>query len=367
MHTRLLFVVAAVAMASPLLAQSASPHLHRGSTPLHGSYSMESGFAIQQPAQAPRSGPETLFDTVISYYYYLPANSNDEYVDEGAFALRGTLPSEQVNGLEFSYCSGLFDPFGTALDTELRFYDDTDCNTGPTAAATCSYSITGLPGDTNGFGLSCWSVTLDLEGGFECTLPQESTPGGKEPWGWSMVYLDPTNTTGAFLARPPGGYGSQSCFWDRSNNAAIVFGGGQVIASFGVKAFGNLMDTRAFYARNPLPGDKLSLTIDQPAKANTLVTYTVSPAAAGTNYLLLASAAPTSSYPSLGGGAATLLLATPLLAPTPLTMVVNGSEAIFSAQLPSSLPPLLVTQAVSYQGVLSPANVLSASQALEHH
>ena len=316
---------------------------------------METGFELTS-GQQERSGPETLFTTGGPSYYYSVAGPGAEIIDEGAFMQRGNLATEEVNGFVFNYCSqenGL-------VNSTVRFYTDMSCVTGPLTPAACTYVVNGLPGGPGGGALGCWVITLDLDNGFECELPQELTAGGAEPIGWSLAFTDPSNTTGMTYTTAPTGYGSQNCIWDASQGLAFI-------GANTVQIFGNAMDTRAAYPPTSQVGDTLQLKVDVPVKGGSSVTWKAEGAGAASSYLLLVSNASSTTFPTLGGGVATLMVNLPLLGPAPFGMTVAGTDASFSATLPPAIPPTIVAQAVGIVGSASPANVVEASNALVHN
>ena len=358
-----LLTLLALGAAAPLSAQVGTLQSKHGATYGKAIYRMDTGLEIVT-GPVERSGPETLFqnDVAQSYYYIVPP-AGEEWVDEGAFAQRGTLADEEINGFVFDYCSsevGLF-------DGEFRFYSDVNITTGPSAPFACGYALPGLPGDLTGAGLACWGITLDLAGGFECTLPQETTPGGAETWGWSMVYLDPSNSTGPdMMIQGASDYGTADTFWDNTNGVGLVINTPNAVGTFTLKVEGNAMDTRTLYNPTPRAGDILQLVVDTPVKGGNTVTFTAENASAGTNYFLLASLASNPAFPPLGGGVASQIVGGALLSGTPAPMTLAGTDASVTVNLPAGIPPLVVTQAVGIVGSLNPANVVEASNGLTH-
>lgn len=358
-----LLTLLALGAAAPLSAQAGTLKSTQGATQGHGIYRMDTGFEVTSEPVA-RSGPETLFENPdAASYYYLVIPAGDEWIDEGAFAQRGTLADEEVNGFVFDYCSSEVGTF----DVEVRFYNDVNIVTGPSAAASCAYGLAALPGDLLGAGLACWGITVDLAGGFECTLPQELTPGGAETFGWSVVYLDASNSTGPdMMPSGVGGYGTADTFWDATNAVGLIINTPKAVGTFSLKLDGNAMDTRAIYNPTPRVGDILQLVVDTPVKAGNTVTFTAEGATAGTNYFLLASTSTNPGFPPLGGTAASLMVGLPLLSGTPVPMTVAGTDASVTVNLPAGLPPLVATQAVGIIGPTGPANVVEASNGLTH-
>ena len=363
MLRKTIFTLLALGAAAPLSAQTGTLISKDGATYGKAIYRMDTGLEIiSSPVE--RSGPETIFknDVAQSYYYIVPP-AGDEWVDEGAFAQRGTLADEEVNGFVFDYCSSEVGTF----DAEVRFYTDVNITSGPSAAAACAYGLPGLPGDLLAAGLACWGITVDLAGGVECTLPQELTPGGAETWGWSVVYLDPSNTTGPdMMIQGAGDYGTADTFWDNTNAVGLIIQTPKAVGTFTLDLSGNAMDTRAIYNPTPRSGDILQLVVDGPVKGGNTVTFTAEGASAGTNYFLLASLATNPAFPPLGGGVASQMVSVPLLSGTPVPMALAGTDASVTVNLPAGIPPLVVTQAVGIVGSLNPANVVEASNGLTH-
>ena len=358
-----LLTLLALGAAAPLSAQTGTLKSTAGATHGQAIYRMDTGLEIISGPVA-RSGPETLFENpeAQSYYYIVPP-AGEEWIDEGAFAQRGTLSDEEVNGFVFDYCSSEVGTF----DGEFRLYTDVNITTGPSGPAACGYALPGLPGDLLGAGLACWGITVDLAGGFECTLPQELTPGGAETWGWSMVYLDPSNSTGPdMVIAGAGDYGTADSFWDNTNGLGLQIQTPKAVGTFTLLLNGNAMDSRALYNPTPRAGDILQLVVDQPVKGGNTVTFTAENASAGTNYFLLASLASNPAFPALGGGVASQMVTVPLLSGTPVPMTLSGTEASVTVNLPAGMPPLVVTQAVGVVGSLNPANVVEASNGLTH-
>jgi len=361
--------------------QSLLQKVPKATTALHGSYNPRTGF--EQNNTAYRSGPETLFNNREGItYYYIVSYHDEEYVDEGAFPQRGVNQTEQVNGLIWDYCSGLSDPVGDALTVEFRLYQDTVPFFGPTGwtastfdhGSICAHSLVGLPGDTLLTGLTCWIITLDLANGFECTLPQELTPGGMEAFGWSAMYLDPTDTSGPLLDSRVGalhnGYGNIDLIeiFNLSRPAGSEYqgtwwgGGPKTLANFNFTLFGNVNDTEAYYSAAPLPNDLLEWQASAEVRGGAAASWSVTNPDGLSNYSMLVSSAAADS-PLLAGGTASLLVHPGRLLTTPIPMGTTGS---FGASLPVNLPASLYTQAVQHTGALAPPNTTAASNGLKH-
>lgn len=371
----------AIATSASAQTQQLAGNVHKTVAPNHGVYKIDSGFEVT--AQAQRSGPETLFNNRegVTYYYTTVADT-DEYIDDGSFAQRGVTGQEQVNGIVWNYCSGLPDAVGDALDTEFRMYDDTTFNVGPSSwaagtferGASCAFGIVGLPGDTALTGLSCWEVTLDMAGGFECTLPQELTLGGAEQFGWSMMYLDVAGTTGPYIDSNVGttqvSYGMTDGFeWfdllavGAEHQGNFWFGGGAKLqGNFNITMSGNVNDTQAYYSAAPGANDTVDWQATNEIRGGTLAGWMVTNPDGTSNYGMLVSNGAADS-PVVAGGTASLLVNAGGLLTGPIPMGTAGS---FGVNLPPSVPANIFTQAVQHTGALSPANTTAASNGLHH-
>lgn len=372
-HALTTFAILALAASAP--GQSIQPT----TSPTHITYTMGEGYEIVYQAQ--RSGPETIFNNRqgSSLYFSTLNTSTSEYVDEGSFPRTGVSWTEQVNGMTFDYCSTLPSPTGAGVDVELRFYEETIGGQGITGwSATarnelCGYLIAGLPGDTSGTGISCWTVGLNLSGGFECTLPQEQFVGSMNTWGWSTMYFDALSLggSGGFI-NGTGGYGVQDYleWYDWSAplgsiyQGSINFGGGpNAQANFWMSLEGNPTDTLAYYSTNPGSADSIDLQGDVEVRANQTASWNITNPTPGSSYALLASTG-SADLPALAGGQAHLLvnwLGAPLL---PAPVVMPGG--VYSQMMPAALPPSLYAQAAEYSGALHPSNVTAMSNGLSH-
>jgi hypothetical protein len=374
---------AIVALAAGASAQSQLPagNLHRSVTPSTGIYKMDTGF--EATSLAYRSGPETVFNNRSGgTYYYTTSWTTDEYADGGSFAAGGVSGVEQVNGIQFGYCTQLSDPTSAGvLDTELRLYAVNDsANFGGIVGwvdannrgEACVTSIVGLPGDA-GLGFACWDVTLDLSGGFECTLPQESAAGLMETWGWSMTYLDATNTTGPMLDSIAGGavqgYGAFDHFqwYDMTqplgleNLGAYFFGGGAKLqGSWDLALQGSANDSQAYYSAAPGANDTLSFQADSSVRAGQAASWSVTNTDGVSDYAMLVSTG-SADIPVIAGGSASLLIDPGSMPAGPFPM---GTAGTFAINLPAGIPATLYTQAVSYTGALAPANSTGASNGI---
>ena len=377
-------VMALAAGASAQVQQSAGS-INTKVAPNKGAYNMETGFELAAP-QTYRLGPETIFDnTQGAEYYFTTLAPTEEFVDEMAFPADDIDGDEQIDGVVWEYCSTTPDA-GTndVVDVELRFYNDTILGAGPTGwfdagagtsqNAACGYGLAGLPGDTAGTGVTCWIITLDLAGGFECSLPQELTPGGFTEFnGMGWMYLD--GGSGPVLDSIVGatsvGYGSQDYFelFDLSLGSgaeyvgAFFFGGGAKLqASFNATLFGNgILDTDVLNAAAPTAADVRVLSSDVEFRTGNAVTWSLDSATAGTTYAMVVGTAGDAA--GFGLVAAGTLMVNPGTVLTPPTPLVMAGGSVTTPTLPG-LPPTVVAQAFGFVGGINPGAVTEASNAL---
>jgi hypothetical protein len=335
----------------------------------HGIYRFDTGFEITQHDY--RSGPATIFDgSLAAAYYYMPVSSSTELIDEGAFHAAGVVGDEQVNGMNFSYCTT-----ESQVDCELRFYADNIYNSGPSGwvdqtnrGEACVYGLAGLPGIYAGM-LSCWSISIDLSGGFECTLPQEQVVGSAEEFGWSIIWLTQTASTGLFLPRPAGpqGYGTRPSFewFDLSQPNGSEYQGALTMPSgnFSMKLYGNVPDTKAYYPVAPLANDTVRFNVISAIRAGSATSWAVESVNAGSTYGMIVSSQRT-DLPILANHTASLLAHHQFFLTHPISL---GSTGSFSTTLPAVLPPVFFTQAVELNGALVASHVIAASNGLAHY
>ncbi|MFK5957046.1 MAG: hypothetical protein QM477_11445 [Planctomycetota bacterium] len=365
-----------VLCASPLTAQTqlSTGTLNPTTSVQHGTYSMKDGFELTTTSY--RSGPETIFNNPGPSSYFVTMPAGEEWVDEGAFPQRGLDATEQVNGFDFSYCSLLADPVGNAVTVTVNLYMDTVQGVGPSTwpTAECSYQLAGLPGDTSLGGISCWAVAIDLEGGFECTLPQEAIPGGNSTFfgiGWQYSDAGASGLSGPFLSGM--GYGSQDYIevFDAGGYVGnFGFGGGpNAQANFPVVLYGNgILDTSVVNAEVPDSGDILVLSSDQEFRTGTQVTWSLRGAATpGVAYAMVVGSDGSSAGFGALAGLGTTLLVNPgsiLTPPTPLGM--SGINPSVQTPALPGLPPTIYAQAFGFSGGVGIGNATEASNALRH-
>ncbi len=393
-------VMALAVGASAQTQQMNAGRIHQSVTPTYGTYSLTSGFQVNN--QAYRYGPATIFDnTNGAEYYFSTLGATEEWIDECAFAATDLDGNEQINGISWEYCSMVPDVAGTAITTELRFYNDTVLGAGPTGwldlvagtnqNAQCGYLIAGLPGDLSGtFAINCWGVTVDLSAGFECSVPQELTPGGFTELngiGW-MYYdagslgltgpvLDSTWSFGGAGTAIPG-YGSQDYFelFDLSLGlgaeyvGAFFFGGGSKLqGSFQTVLYGDgILDTDVVNADVPGTGDVLVLSSDVEFRPGNSVTWSLNaPGTAGLTYAMLVGTAGSSAgFGSIAGPGTTLLVNPGSILTPPTPFIMSGATPAVSTPPLPALPPTVYAQAMGFSGGVAPGNATEASNALKH-
>lgn len=271
MTSRLITALTALTLVTSASAQQQAPevNLYPVSNLQYGSYDFDHGFTVTSGANR-QIGPDTLFDTVsgVAYYYASAPNpEKQEWVDSVQLPNRGLSGQEQVNGMAWNYCEG---SGITYFDAVVSLYNDTVSCIGPSvwvpgqpSFADCLYGVGGLPGS------GCWSVTIDLSGGFECTLPDASNPlsGAEGSIGWSVTPVKTNGSTilGPFIHAGPPPPGSQPVFewrdWSGAFFGSYVYGGcfwfGGIDANFQVALYGAAVDVQSCHGTNPL--DTLTL------------------------------------------------------------------------------------------------------------
>ncbi|MBC8369185.1 MAG: hypothetical protein H8E25_04235 [Planctomycetes bacterium] len=336
----------------------------------HGVYRFDTGF--EQTQFDYRSGPDTIFDGSVGLsYYYIVAGTDLELIDDGSLAQRGTLGQEQVNGISLSYCTS-----SNQVDCELRFYADNIYNAGPSGwidqtnrGEACVYGLTGLPGSFSGTGFSCWLLTIDLSGGFECTLPQEQVAGSADSFGWSVQWLTPSSATGLFALNPSGqqGYGTRPSMevYDLSQPHGSEYQGALAhLGNFNTKWFGNVEDTVAYYPFAPLANDTVRFNALTPIRSGAVASWEVENVDPAATYGMIVSSQ-SADLPIMANGTASLLLNHNFMLVNPLSLGASG--AISATIPPVVLPNVIFTQAVKLNGILSPSNVIAASNGLAHY
>jgi len=208
MFRNILTGAAALALVTGATAQQKQQMtVNKATTPQYaGSFHPATGL-VNNSGSTAKFGPEAVFNNNVLTNYYSVPGAGQEWIDEGTLADRNMGSADQVNGINFTYCSAVIDPTQNSVSSTLRFYSESGYCTGPTLwpAADCAYGLAGLPGgDANG-ALQCWIFTVDLTNGFECDL---NTAPATNLFGWSNTY-DQADT-GPWLAS--GGTGNTDSF-----------------------------------------------------------------------------------------------------------------------------------------------------------
>ena len=240
-----------------------------------GQYHPSTGL-VQSNGGFAKFGPESIYNNnVLTGYYSIPG-ADQEWIDEGSLVDRNSTSTDQINGMNFTYCSADTNPNGIA--TIVTIYDETVVCAGPATwpAADCAYGVAGLPGGNNG-NLACWIVTLELTG-FECNLATDAS--GNKLFGFANIW-DNANT-GPWLSN--GGLNNDNSFvWfdtlaNNANNAFLgcYWFGGAPHAGFATEFYGNAVETTSFSsAGGPGADDNLILGTDVSAQVGSTVNFTV--------------------------------------------------------------------------------------------
>jgi len=370
--------LALLSLAAPSPQAQPAPQVetHRVSNLSYGSYDFDTGF--QRTPAGPRTpGPDVLFSTIwCSAYYYAAINFptiQQEWVDEIGLPTRGVGGQEQINGFSWAYCAITSVGY---YDAVLSIYEDTTPGVGPSvwtpllpSFANCLYLISGLPD----FG--CWSVSVDLSGGAECTVPQTGAPGAAYI-GWSFTPMTIFRGGPILLIQSCAGYGTVDSYeWrDWSGLGAgtpythvgtFNFGGTpRKRADFPCEVQGAPEDIIACYGNAPL--DVLILQSMSNAEPGASFNLQVENAPAGSHaYALLISRGGCASAPANSNfGTWTRQFGLP----TVLTRTFSKSGPIFpyTLQIPAGAPAnsRAVAQVVQLNGAAAAANVQRASNGL---
>jgi hypothetical protein len=240
-----------------------------------GQYHPSTGLVQPNGGQA-KLGPDSIYNNNVLTGYYSVPGADQEWIDEGVLVDRNSTSTDQVNGMDFTYCSADSNPNGIA--TVVTMYDETVRCAGPASwpTADCAYGVAGLPGGNNG-NLACWIVTLDLTG-FECNLTTDAS--GNQLFGYAMTWDN--SSTGPWLSN--GGLGNDNSFvWfdtlAPNANAAFLgcyWFGGTPHAGFAAQMFGNPVETTSYSsAGGPGADDSLILTVDTSVQVGSTVNFTV--------------------------------------------------------------------------------------------
>lgn len=388
MNRILLSLAAASGLAAGASAQQAlsSAHLQPVSNLQYGAYDFQHGFTVS-PGGNRALGPDVLFDTTGNFAYYYAVVGSDttkqEWVDDTWLPNRGLSGEEQITGMGWNYCEGGSTQY---FDAYVSLYRDTVGCTGPSAwvpglpsFADCIYGIGGLPGS------SCWNVTIDLSGGYECVLPDSSNPqsGAKGTIGWSVTPFNCNNTPhlGPFIARQADmSPGSQDLFewrdWNGLYFGSYVSGGcyffggfPRTIGEFQVAFYGAAADVQNCYGSNGL--DSLLLeAVNAPENASVWNFNVSGVGGAGRFYLLMQpdlSGLDGCDQATMAGNGGMFTRQVALAGTTPLSLGVQSvdfSGAVGVPANPVNLHALCQVICVPLTGPVSPANVAAASNGL---
>lgn len=218
-------------------------------------------------------GPDSIFNNNILSNYYSVPGMDQEWIDEGILADRNSGSTDQINGMNFTYCSNE----AVAIQNTITVYDEVTICGGPLAwpTADCAYAVGGLPGQNNG-AFACWIVTVDLTG-IECNVTTD--PAQNRYFGWGQAWDNAS--TGPWIAS--GGNGADNSFtWFDTNapnaNAAFLgcyWFGGTPFANFAAQLFGNPVETFSYSSatNGRRADDNIVMTLDASAQAGATVTF----------------------------------------------------------------------------------------------
>ena len=366
--------VAVVALCASATAQNTANFHSKANTPVKylGEYKMATG----EWALSSRAGTRVLYNcTTWGNYFSTVGNSwatqaDHLWIDEGFVQDSNSQNLDQVNGFDFAYCSSDFDPTGNSGSILIAFYDDyVPCTAPP--AATCSYTIGGLPLSTSG-NLACWGVGIDLEGGAECSTDVNAmfrttdAAGVMRYFGWafgSNPGMSMMNDTGPIMDLPCAqpvinngcGSGNENMFWWEGPTAywsGCYWFGGIPYASFSMKMYGGGANSLAYgHTNNTLvagttdyaPGTSVTWTVAGHSTANTVA---------------MAVSSGSGSMPLTG---AELVVSYPFLV-TPFAM--DSASGTLTLTVPTVAPPTVYSQVIETAGPTVPANLVAMSNGL---
>ncbi|KAA3605158.1 MAG: hypothetical protein DWQ01_21450 [Planctomycetota bacterium] len=331
--SRTLLAAAAVLTLSASVAAQTQVPVSKAVTPKHaGVYKMATGELV--PATpGERSGPVVIFNASELTNYYSVPGLDQEWLDEGSLLDRNPGNVEQMNGMEFVYCSTEADATQNSGTVTFAFYDDTIVCSGPSNGGNfalggylCAYDIVGLPlGDANG-AIQCWIVTVDLMCGFECppdlSFDWATDNANTKLFGWSFI---PRNdNTGPWLTKG----GTQASGIDNSFVWFDQFGalvgcfwfGGTPFANFAMKMWGNDAGVRHYNAVAPGAADDYCMSMLDAGAGN--YTFDITDAAGTSVGGWLVASLGAGELPVAGGH---LMIALPNLPPTPVPVAAGGS------------------------------------------
>lgn len=365
---------------SPIQSPTAPTFSTAPATPLsYGTYDFEQGF--QRSLPPPRSpGPDVLHSTIHcpAYYYgymFSPA-IKQEWVDEFGLPSRGVGGVETINEFSWAYCAT---SVVGSFDAVLSIYEDTTPGVGPSvwvpgqpSFADCTYLISGLPD------AGCWSVTVDLTGGAECTVPQTGAPGAAYV-GWSVTPITHFSGGPLFVTQSCAGYGTVDSFEWRDWSGAYSgvpytyrgsFGGGGgalLRADFLSEARGTPEDVLPCYGTAAL--DLLSLSAVDNAEPGSVFELELEDAPAGSaQYALLVAHGACVGAPAVSSfGPWTRQVALPLA--TSRIFTASGPSFRMPLPIPPGAPPnaRASVQVVELNGPAAASSVQRASNGLEFY
>lgn len=324
------------------------------------------------------SGPDTLYlcDGIFSWYSTSNSISGSytwSVTDEFRLHDRITQAWDQINGFSLNYCTDAVDPLGTGATLVISLYDQyTPCT--PPSNPRCIYQLTGLPLSPGG-NMSCWGLSVNLDGGFECApgldppFLTEDAAGVSRFAGISLEFILPAGATGSIgpLVGGTNGYGNADQFWvddPSGTSTGCRSWGGTPFSSFGLILFGPVAGTRKYFGNLPLSNPMTMWNLEplQPVVAGSPATWGVGTGATGYFWLaasLLSGQRLITGWQGLEG---IVLLGPPMLKVVPMN---NG---VITLNVPLSLAgsTVYVQAAQTNSGALVIADVIGCSEGLLH-
>jgi hypothetical protein len=141
-------------------------------------------------------GPDTIFSATAPSGYFGIGWEGSEGIDEGILPgtgnpLGGPLDCYEINGFEFAYCS-----LAATVDWTFTFYDSyVPCSVPGDA---CINLVGGITVTDMPTGSACWTVTIDLTGGYEVNMEADGGPcargyqgalSDRDHFGWGATWV----------------------------------------------------------------------------------------------------------------------------------------------------------------------------------
>jgi hypothetical protein len=165
----------------------------------YATYNMATGKLTPTPGPA-RYGPPVWSSTHSTGWYFGSYAYDWVVLDWGDIA--GPV---RINGFQFAYATDMLLP--DRLDTIVWYYAEENGFNSAGHVPLAGYRITDLP--TGGPTWGSWTVTVDLEGGFEFTIDgSDMDADGLVDWGYTYWFQGPPagSYTGPLISGDPNGF-----------------------------------------------------------------------------------------------------------------------------------------------------------------